>query len=276
MFRTLAPPRDLEPYVRFFWMLQAHGAEPATERVIPDGCCELIWQLEDSFERLVRVDVFARQPSAFVFGQIERAIELRSRRRVDVLGVRLAPAGTAALWGLDASMLGAREHSLADLFPASKCPSIDELRDLCAPPHSGPQRHERRFAARCEHISRWLRGRVRRTERRDVRRAAAAIACIDAGFVRLADISRETGFSRRSVERAFRSAVGLSPASYVRLRRVAACSRELREGKETLSAVAALAGYADQAHFSREFRSIVGVSPAGYRRRLGMYPPLVP
>ena len=48
---------------------------------------------------------------------------------VDILGVRLTPAGVAGLWQLNTAELQAREHSLADLFPNAQLPSIELLRD---------------------------------------------------------------------------------------------------------------------------------------------------
>ena len=117
MFRTQPPPPELEEYVRCFWTVQATAGASARERVIPDGCCELIWQLADPFERIDAGGASSRQPTAFLFGQLEHAMHLAPLGFVDILGVRLTPAGVAGLWQLNTAELQAREHSLADLFP---------------------------------------------------------------------------------------------------------------------------------------------------------------
>lgn len=266
MFQMRPPPTDLSLYVRFFWAAQRTAAS-SPERILPDGSCELIWQLGAPLQRLDSAS--HSQPSAFLFGQIERAIRLHSMHAVDVFGARLTPAGAAALWSIDVSSLGEHECALDDLFLRRHVLTADQLRDVAA---NGAAK----FEARCALAAHWLRAQMRLRLRADARRALAALPRMTHTGVDLADVAREIGVSRRGLERAFRAAVGLSPAAYLRLRRVDACGRELRRGDARLSAIAAAAGYADQAHFSREFRDIAGLTPAAYRAEQGLQTPLLP
>ena len=258
----LAAPPELEPYVRFFWTVQAPAAGPVTERVIPDGSCELIWQLGDGFDRHDGRNSIT-QPLAFLFGQLERAMCLTPRGVVDVLGVRLTPAGAAGLWRFEVSELQACEYPLAEILSPANVPSLGLLRDA------------RSFRARCGILTRWLHGRLRRTEPRSFRRAMAAVSLMDRGIVQPAELADSIGCTRRSLERAFRSSIGLAPASYLRLRRIDGCLPRLRAGTARLATIAADAGFADQAHFSREFRRVAGISPSEYRRELGIREPLL-
>ena len=274
MHQMLAPPVDLQPYVRFFWTVRAPAATARIERVIPDGCCELIWQLSDSFRRLDGWMPAERQPAAFVFGQIEGAIQLLPLGAIDVVGVRFTPGGVAALWGVDVSTFGPREIQLDELFPARRSLPVDQVRDACALTvrRAGDASDERAtFLARCGLIATWLRSLARRTIRSPTRRAMAALSLMDFRDADIAAIARRIGSSRRGVERAFRTTVGLSPAAYLRLRRIDFCGRELRRDSAGLAAIAADAGYADHAHFSREFRQVVGLSPAAYRGEQGIH-----
>ena len=265
MFQLLAPPVDLQPFVRFFWAVRAAGTiEP--ERVIPDGCCELILHFGARPRRLLG-DSCLLQPDSFVFGQVERAIELEMRGDVDVFGVRFQPVGVAALWGVDASTLGPRECALDELFSGSRKLHAEHMHEAAPDPSSLAVR------ARYETVVSWLRASARRGRSRYVLRAAAALAYIEQSNADARSAARAIGVSRRGLERAFRIAVGLSPAAYWRLRRIDDCARELRRRDWTLSAIALDAGYADQSHFSREFKDVVGLSPGAYRRRLGLAPP---
>jgi AraC-like DNA-binding protein len=267
MFRILPPPVDLQPFVRFFWAARAAGPA-APERVIPDGSCELILHFGLRPRRLMEGSALP-QPQAFVFGQIERAIELEIQGDIDVFGVRFQPAGVAALWGIDASTLGPRECALEDLFCGSRRLQLERMHE--ASPDAWPAA----LRARYEAVAAWLRASARRTASRPVSRAAAALTYIERSNADARSAAREIGVSRRGLERAFRIAVGLSPAAYSRLRRIDRCARELRREDAVLSALALNAGYADQAHFCREFRQIVGLSPGAYRRRLGFAPPML-
>ena len=65
--------------------------------------------------------------------------------------------------------------------------------------------------------------------------------------------------------RTFRTALGQTPRQYVLERRVAAASRRLMMGRDSIDQVAARYGFADRFHFSRVFKRVMGQSPAGYR-----------
>ncbi len=69
--------------------------------------------------------------------------------------------------------------------------------------------------------------------------------------------------SPRQLHRRFVAAVGYGPKTFqrvLRLQRVLALVARSR--RESLAALAAEAGYADQAHMSRELRALTGQSPS--------------
>jgi AraC-like DNA-binding protein len=83
---------------------------------------------------------------------------------------------------------------------------------------------------------------------------------------RVADVQRASGYSSRHFIALFRAAVGLKPKHYFRIRRFNAAARRLAaQGAGDLCGLAAAAGYADQAHLTREFREFAGVTPTQYR-----------
>jgi AraC-like DNA-binding protein len=72
---------------------------------------------------------------------------------------------------------------------------------------------------------------------------------------------RELGISERTLRRRVEERVGYGPKT---LHRVLRFQRMLRLGKEvrSLADLAAMAGYADQAHMTRESRRLAGLTPA--------------
>jgi AraC-like DNA-binding protein len=80
----------------------------------------------------------------------------------------------------------------------------------------------------------------------------------------LAEIAAETGLSRYQVVRSFRAEVGMPPYAWLAQHRVARARSLLEQGCRPAD-VAALAGFADQAHLTRWFRRVVGVTPGVYR-----------
>jgi AraC-like DNA-binding protein len=80
----------------------------------------------------------------------------------------------------------------------------------------------------------------------------------------LRELAAETGLSRYQLVRSFRSEVGMPPYAWLAQHRVARARCLLDRGCRPAE-VAALAGFADQAHLTRWFRRVVGVTPGVYR-----------
>jgi AraC-like DNA-binding protein len=78
-----------------------------------------------------------------------------------------------------------------------------------------------------------------------------------------------SGYSHRRFIAIFEQAIGLSPKRYARLMRFQKLLAAFRTWPgRTLTELALLTGYSDQAHMTREFREFAGVTPMQYRRRL--------
>ena len=76
-------------------------------------------------------------------------------------------------------------------------------------------------------------------------------------------IAADVDQSERTLRRRMRSTFGYGYATLVRIERAARAQGLLRRGSSPAEA-AAIAGYADQPHLSREFRRVVGMSPAQF------------
>jgi AraC-like DNA-binding protein len=86
--------------------------------------------------------------------------------------------------------------------------------------------------------------------------------CDSSGALGVQELATEVGWSRRHLTETFTAEFGLPPkvASRVfRFERVTATLR--RQPRTRLVELSAAAGYADQAHLTREFRAIAGCSP---------------
>lgn len=71
--------------------------------------------------------------------------------------------------------------------------------------------------------------------------------------------------TRFQVIRDFKKAIGLTPAAYIRDRRLRRASTLIEEGLGLADAAIA-AGFADQCHLSRTFRAMRGMTPGMFRR----------
>lgn len=84
------------------------------------------------------------------------------------------------------------------------------------------------------------------------------------GKVKIAELAATIGWSRRHLVNRFTAEFGLPPRDIGRLHRFGAAQAYAREGASWAD-VAARAGFADQAHLSREFRELAGQTPTEWR-----------
>lgn len=217
------PPSRLRHLVACLW--EQEPARPHEQRVIPDGCVDLIWLSE-------RELVFAGADTR------PRLVPLPGGRRST--GLRLGPGAAGAVLGLPASEL--RDH------------------EVCAEHVWGGRALElqERLAAAALADRRALLSSVvaERGAEPDLLVGAAA-ARLSLPGARVASVAADLGVSERTLHRRTMASVGYGPkvlARVVRLRRLVA------RGDESLSLRAFEAGYASQAHMNDEVRRLTGMT----------------
>jgi AraC-like DNA-binding protein len=109
-------------------------------------------------------------------------------------------------------------------------------------------------------------GTPRRLDRAALERCRAFLDSRRA-VVHSAELETVAGLSRYDLARQFRALYGTSPYRYSLLRRLDFARSTLRGGMPLVQ-VALVAGFADQAHFTRLFGSAFGMTPARYARLL--------
>jgi transcriptional regulator GlxA family with amidase domain len=81
----------------------------------------------------------------------------------------------------------------------------------------------------------------------------------------------EFKMSRRSMERRFKRATGVTPLGYVQRLRVEKAKHLLEEGSRTFSEITYEVGYEDVSFFRKIFIRLTGLRPKEYRRRFAGY-----
>ncbi len=250
--RELAPPPRLRPTVEAVWVADAAGGPPRTHRVLPDGCCDLIWRHDDGPEGggtlfVTGPDLHPR-PAALGpgFGFVGARFRLGEARRVlgldpaDLVGRGPVPAVAAAagLAALERRLLGVGPRS-PDALASLLCEGIASLAGATADP--SPPRL----------------------------RAALSLLGPAESPPEVAAVARALGVSPRTLHRELVAWTGLPPRLLARVLRFRRALRLLRRpggrrGAGTLADAAAAAGYADQAHMAREFREFAGAPPSAF------------
>ena len=81
------------------------------------------------------------------------------------------------------------------------------------------------------------------------------------------------GMSRRSLERRFKQAAGVTPLGYLQQLRVETAKQLLEEGSRTFSEITGLVGYEDISFFRKIFVRLTGLRPKEYQQRFSGYTP---
>jgi len=201
-------------------------AAPSMERVLPDGCMDLIWV----------------EGQLFVAGPDTAAYVAPSRPGANFVAVRFAPGTGPAVLGAPAHELRDQRVPLADLWPGPRVRRLTEYLD------QAPDR-----ATALEAVA--LR-RLERVDRPDP--AVAAIVRLLRAGAPVSATADAVGLSERQLHRRSLAAFGYGPKTLVRILRMNRALDLSRDGTP-FADVATATGYADQAHLAREVKALAGV-----------------
>lgn len=242
-----APRPELAPFIAQVWACHGEGDElpGARERVLPTGTMHVVVRIDEP------LTIYAPDPQVIghaVIGGARSAAYVRDvSRPVSSVGAQLRPGAAELLLGVPGVALAERHTALDDVWP-----DVPALRARLA---------EALPAQRLALFEAALLARLPRV--RGVHPAVAHALARFAAGEEVGAVVDETGYSHRRFGSLFQSAVGLAPKRYTRVQRLQRALREI--GARPLAVVASAAGYADQAHLTRELRAMTGLTPGEYR-----------
>lgn len=109
----------------------------------------------------------------------------------------------------------------------------------------------------------------RQQRRQDVvRRVRELVTEQPQDYLGVERLCSELHITRRTLQNCFQDSLGISPANYLRLVRLNAVRRELRDGSagQTIGDVAARWGFWHMGHFSQDYKALFGETPSHTRR----------
>ncbi|WP_346623150.1 helix-turn-helix domain-containing protein [Blastococcus montanus] len=89
----------------------------------------------------------------------------------------------------------------------------------------------------------------------------------DREVVRVAQVCERFGVSERALQRLVHRRLGLTPKWLIQRRRLQEAAERLRGNPVSIGEVAAVLGYADQAHFTRDFARVTAMTPGQFAAR---------
>jgi AraC-like DNA-binding protein len=225
------PPAALRGAVACLWASVVPDGDRGDGLVLPDGCSDLIWE---------------QGTGGYVAGPDTGPVRPPAAAGAVIVGARFRPAAGGPALGLPLSELRDQRVPLADLLPAQARP----LRGTLSP------------AAAADALLD-VTGRLVAASSADSAIARAAALLRDPA-ARTEDIAGRVGLSERQLRRRTHAAAGYGPKTLQRILRFQRFVRtvDASAGPLDLAAAAAMAGYADQSHLTRESVALSGLTPA--------------
>ncbi len=244
----------LSPYIETFWTFRTKDEKGRhTQRVLPDGCTDIIFNFGDSVTSLTHESRSLLTGNVYVVGTMTASALTQNAACCDLLGIRFRPAGMFAFMRVALHELKDRVVQLKEV-EATLCRML--------PPEALATLNNRDRIRRVEAVL--LRNLRNKEEGNLVRRASVMIGR-SGGRVAIQTVAREVNVSPRHLERLFREQVGVSPKRLSSILRFRALSERLYQGRsESLLQTAFAFGYFDHAHLTREFKSYAGCLPSEY------------
>jgi AraC-like DNA-binding protein len=234
-YREVAPHPALEPFVECLWAAGKNELRTDDDRrILPDGRMDLVW---------------IRGVGVLVAGPQSRFTVRSLPAPLVAVGVRFHPGVAPGLLRLPAAELVDGHVPLAavDSRLAGRLePALDAARTL---------------GGAFEAMNRELLRHVDRLAELDAEVSEAATMLDDAS-ASVADVSSRVYVSERQLRRRFAERVGYGPKTLQRVLRFQRLVSILGEPEADLARAATAAGYADQAHLTRECRDLSGLTPA--------------
>jgi AraC-like DNA-binding protein len=255
-YQEFHPTEQLAKFIKCFWFLESAPAQSASpERILPDGCPEIVFHLGDPFDQYNSEGTTERQPLALLVGQMRRHLLIQPTGRVRVLGVRFWPGGAYPFLTIPQDEIAEKVLALDSIWGTITHELHSKIADSATPTEG------------VRHVETTLLSRLNGFRRHDdaVLKAIAQILR-SGGRQPVESLAEILGISLRKLDRTFNTRVGLPPKTLCRIVRFQQVFKILERGEisrdwaqNTLDC-----GYYDQAHFVKEFREFTGKAPNSY------------
>lgn len=251
-FKVIQPSAVLLPYVQRYWILRTDNTTQSGQRIIPNGCMELMFNIGDDI-RFRSANSF--QPPSYIKGQNSNYYDLFPSGKVHLISVSFTPFGGKAffempLYTFNNECIDIRD--IGDLLLKDLAESIsDNVEDECT----------------CiKRIENFLLSRFTPLKNYNQQRLSAVIETINKSkTVDIKLLAEISCLSYRQFIRVFTDHVGINPKEYLRIVRFQKALYTLQCHPDISSIdLAFRCGFYDQSHLINEFKNLSGYTPLEY------------
>jgi AraC-like DNA-binding protein len=248
-------------FIRQIWSSRDSSLAERTEKILPQGTAELIFNLSGGgIYRSKEGEKAIRVPAYFINGLNSSSIDLEIKQTQYFIGVQFNIFALRYLFDVPVSEFNDRilEGSLI-------CKSLDGL--------SQRLRESTSFTEQVAAIMSWFRSKLETLKTQGVNRRIISMHS-DPNLINLSvgGMSEKYNVSPRQLNRLCIEYLGMCPEDVILYRKYLLALHQLHHRQYSLTEITYISGFYDQAHFARTFKAFTGMSPRQYRKSAGTLP----
>jgi AraC-like DNA-binding protein len=242
-YLQLLPGDSLARYIDAYWTLTGKNSSIFTEKILPDGCVDIILNLGDDFFT-DNSNFLMKHNQAYLVGTMTRYKEIVRSGDTNLIGIRFKPGAFSFFYDFDSL------HEIADRTIEFDKKSIPEINDNTSDIDIL--------------LNRFFDNKLAISVQRQSFGEIIADVERQKGQVTVAALARKYFTTTRQLERYFKMYVGISPKEYINFIRFQYAVNNIRDNcaKTSLLNIAFESGYYDHAHLSNEIKKYTGSTPS--------------
>ncbi|CAL1518735.1 helix-turn-helix domain-containing protein [Chitinophaga sp. MM2321] len=259
IYRIFSPVTILADVVEHYWYAKAEMTGAAIQHYATPLLQGLTFNFKKQQEQhAYGGEILQLDKQVYLFGQPVGYREgTTNEKGIDIIGVKFKPLGISKITGINMEYIANRIIAAEDIWG-------NELELLCDEMQSAPSL-EKTLSV----LEKFLIDKYTCTSlhyRVDNVQNAVSLITNSKGSMSIKDLQNQTNTSRKTLERAFLSYLGIAPKLYSRIVRFNAV-KEMIDRNETknLTSLALDFGFYDNSHFAAEFKYFSGFKPTAYR-----------
>lgn len=255
IYREILSDKMLRSCINCFWMIHAPESGTLHDRTLPDGCQEIIFNVDTDVLRDDGKGYFANPPVELV-GQMTRPYDIITQGKQTFFGIKFYPHSFSLFTQQSIHDLRDQSIDARELLPGEFSWAVDQVLTRPEFPYfvRVMERYFRQALLGLDTFNRpyWL---VDQSVRHIFLGKASSVE----------GLAKHLNVSERYLQLVFKTHIGLSPKQLWKMIRFQRVFQYLDDPRTPLADLALACDYYDQAHFTHSFKSLAGISPGEYR-----------
>lgn len=257
-YQVIPPHPLLAPYIGCYWILAIPVGQPTRqELILPDGYAELILNYGSAYTWYDQARQIQQTiQTVHLVGERDASILVELGGGISQIGVKFKPAGLFALLGQPLNAIANQIAQPDELSQSSIQILYEELFEI-------PMNQ-----AKINYLNTFFLKQLLETERVNLLvEQALQLILHHQGNLRIEELKTSLNIHYKTLERQFKTYVGLSPKTFARIVRFKHTYKHFHQFARHDPSFFLDLGYYDQNHFIKDFKYFLHTTPSAYCRK---------